>query len=571
MGRNCSENLSGKRLFLYFFIFCGCNLFRLCHSVKIEAEGENNVFITAGEIVVIDPTNTTASATHLLATLSALRTTVLNYQETLSSMQMAFQSQASSLQASFDSQVSSRASMIAAQYNTQLQSQQETLEFHQTCICTPQGRALFNISSITPIQFETARAVQVIHFEIDGVHYIAVSEQQNTTSNRVVNSHIYSFNGTDLTLTQSILTRGNYDMDVIFIDGDYYLAIAEFYDTYSRNGTTSDVWKWDRQTQKFMLYQNIPIIRWAEGVQFFVLGGSDAYLVIGGSPILLLKWNPVSRLFEPKQNFSSLTLYSVHNNSIHYYPYTLYRSSFSEIDGIPYLAFSAYGVAWANVCRYNSTTGLFDYFERFDGNRVRDIKFTVVPLALLSPDMAQSNSYLFQSVDRTITRNATYTNSSRSTTSAVVNASASSFGPAYPEPSSTFSSQSTIGAVFVVVANDGSSSSYISRWNGSSFQYYQDLPIAGAREVTPFSLGGSAYLSVASESGYGSSTVFVWNVAQQLFVPLESFSSVWPYTSYSTAYFSIGDRHFLALAAERSSTSFMTFSTIFEWNGCSFT
>ncbi|WP_148338850.1 hypothetical protein [Aquicella siphonis] len=117
----------------------------------------------------------------------------------------------------------------------------------------------------------------------------------------------------------------------------------------------------------------------------------------------------------------------------------------------------------------------------------------------------------------------------------------------------------------------------IYQWREGKFVEYQRIPGHGNEGAEFFTIGKRAFLAVASiESGpappfnlHSYSMIYEWDGKR--FFPFQQF---YAYASKSWKFFSIGKRHFLALAngvvPPASKAQADTSSTLFEWNGSRF-
>lgn len=474
-------------------------------AVEIESD-ETNLIVRAGDIIVKNPVN--ALDTALLVTISSMQQAIVQMNQTIIQQQKTIVQQQQQIAGMNDARMYPPRDW---QTINQVSAIHESIVWAVGALCSPQVKNLLNISTFPPILFPSSRAVRILHFVISGRDYIAISNQQNTSSNRVVDSVIFFFDGHVMTPIQHILTRGNYDMDYITINGASFIVIAAYLDTRLTlnasspyRGTNSDVWRWDPVSQQFLLYQSIEVNGgWAEGAKFVTLNDIP-HLIIGGAPIMIFRWSNETMLFESLQNLTTLTI--SRPNASGYYRTTvvgLYRVGFSEFGGRAFLALTSPGTG-VHVCEYDFATGLFEKLLTIPSVSPRDAQFAIV------------------------------------------------------------------GASFFlsVANNDATTPVFIYRWDGVGFQSFQNLSVFYTRGLKSFSFGGRSYLSVASESSPGSSMVYYWDGAQ--YSPLNSFSS-WPYYSYGTEFFSIGSRHFLGFAASQGADRmYDTKSALFEWNGCTF-
>ncbi|XP_027052515.1 thrombospondin-type laminin G domain and EAR repeat-containing protein-like [Pocillopora damicornis] len=93
------------------------------------------------------------------------------------------------------------------------------------------------------------------HFMIDKEHYMAIANREDSVTGWKLNSIIYKWSRHRFEVFQMFPTNGGSGFKFFTIDGDHYLAVAEFHDrsTYS---VDSSLYKWKRG--RFEKYQNFP-------------------------------------------------------------------------------------------------------------------------------------------------------------------------------------------------------------------------------------------------------------------------------------------------------------------------
>ncbi|MEW6532133.1 MAG: hypothetical protein AB1473_14955 [Thermodesulfobacteriota bacterium] len=108
--------------------------------------------------------------------------------------------------------------------------------------------------------------------------------------------------------------------------------------------------------------------------------------------------------------------------------------------------------------------------------------------------------------------------------------------------------------------------SAIHKWNGASFEKYQDLPTAGAMRWAAFTIDGNRYLAVANNyDGHThniESTVFRWNGVR--FDPIQQIPTKAATSCESIA---IDGKTYLAISNNFDDSTHNIDSKIYEWNG----
>src|SRR6266850_533978 len=132
------------------------------------------------------------------------------------------------------------------------------------------------------------------------------------------------------------------------------------------------------------------------------------------------------------------------------------------------------------------------------------------------------------------------------------------------------------GAPAQMTGGDSNVETLVYRWRDGAFVEHQRLPVPGGEDAEFFCISGRAFLAVASlRSGAGPYEMNVQSILYELrdgrLEPLQSFPT---FAAKQWRHFSIGARHFLALAQgvviEGVTSSHAAPSRIYEWNGSEF-
>ena len=104
------------------------------------------------------------------------------------------------------------------------------------------------------------------------------------------------------------------------------------------------------------------------------------------------------------------------------------------------------------------------------------------------------------------------------------------------------------------------------------FEKYQDVPTKGAFAVEQFSIDGSLFLGFASyydgNNGYNTeSYIYKLDDSTGKFVLYQTIDTK---GGFDMEYFTIADKHYLAVANLRDKTTFRLNSVIYQWNGTHF-
>ena len=104
------------------------------------------------------------------------------------------------------------------------------------------------------------------------------------------------------------------------------------------------------------------------------------------------------------------------------------------------------------------------------------------------------------------------------------------------------------------------------------FEKYQDLPTKGASAIEQFSIDGSLFLGFAnfydSNNGYNTNSyIYKLDDSTGRFVLYQTIDTI---GARDMEYFTIADKHYLAVANFRNKTTFRLNSAIYQWNGTHF-
>ena len=116
------------------------------------------------------------------------------------------------------------------------------------------------------------------HFMINSDHYLIVANDHNDKTHNI-DSKIYKWDSNidKFVLFQLIPTNGALDWEHFVIDNDHYLVVANCYNDLTVN-KNSKIYKWNINTNKFDLFQSIPI-NGAFDWKYFVIN-NDHYLAV---------------------------------------------------------------------------------------------------------------------------------------------------------------------------------------------------------------------------------------------------------------------------------------------------
>jgi hypothetical protein len=117
-------------------------------------------------------------------------------------------------------------------------------------------------------------------FTIGHESYLAVANHQETNTDPTTNSSLFRFNGTRFVPFQAILTQGARDWEFFTIDGQSYLAVANFFNSTSYS-VNSQIFRWSGSS--FVPFQSI-LTHGAHDWDFFsVNNGQSYYLAVANS------------------------------------------------------------------------------------------------------------------------------------------------------------------------------------------------------------------------------------------------------------------------------------------------
>lgn len=164
----------------------------------------------------------------------------------------------------------------------------------------------------------TSGAYDWEYFTIDGSVFLAVSNYKNDSTCNI-DSVIYKWNtGTSFFEEyQSIETNGASDWEYFSMNGDHYIAIANFYSDSIHN-INSRIYKWNTNTESFSLYQALPTNGAREWEYFEV--GENHFLMVANSfndisfniPSTIYIWNANQQQFTINQTLATIGAFDLH-------------------------------------------------------------------------------------------------------------------------------------------------------------------------------------------------------------------------------------------------------------------
>jgi len=172
----------------------------------------------------------------------------------------------------------------------------DDIRIYDRALTAPEIQSLYRANGppFTESQaISTVGATDWESFVIEGETYLAVANYYNDAGTFNVDSKIYKWNGSSFSEFQSIPTNGALDWESFTIDGEIYLAVAN-----SNNDTTrlidSKVYKWNGAS--FVEFQSIPT-QGGNDWEYFILDG-EHYLAIANYQgvsynvdSVIYKWN----------------------------------------------------------------------------------------------------------------------------------------------------------------------------------------------------------------------------------------------------------------------------------------
>ena len=130
-------------------------------------------------------------------------------------------------------------------------------------------------------------------FIIDGETYLAVSNYQDNSGNYNIYSKIYKWDGSSFVEIQSILTHGATQMESFTINGETYLAVANYFDG-SIYTLDSEIYKWNGSS--FVEIQSIPTSG-ARAWESFIIDG-ETYLAVANAQNVSMSFNIDSKIYK---------------------------------------------------------------------------------------------------------------------------------------------------------------------------------------------------------------------------------------------------------------------------------
>jgi len=130
-----------------------------------------------------------------------------------------------------------------------------------------------------------------------------------------------------------------------------------------------------------------------------------------------------------------------------------------------------------------------------------------------------------------------------------------------------FPPQSRPASPFSVASADANSAVY--RWDGAAFALFQTIPTHGARDCEFFAIGDDFFLAIANER-----TDSTYNVDSQIYrwdgTQFVEFQAIATQGAADWEFFTIGEDSFLAVANGYDDVSYNVDSRLYKWDGASF-
>ncbi len=325
-------------------------------------------------------------------------------------------------------------------------------------------------------EITTSGALDFESFIIDGESYLAVANYHNDSSYNNV-SKIYKWNGQEFIEIQSITTHAAADWESFEIDGVTYLAVANYYNGSSYN-INSVVYQWDGST--FSEVQSIPT-NGAWDFESFKING-EVYLAVanrynGSSYNInskIYKWN--TDAFVELQTLAT-------NGATHWESFIIENETYLAI---------------ANL-RNNSSYNIESKIYKWDGASFVEAQ------AILTNGAYDWENF---SIDgETYLSVANYYNgSTRNIDSKIYKWNNTSFDEIQSIPTNgalDWESFEVNGTTYLAVANHHNDATYnigsrLYKWNGASFDRVQNILTNGAFDWKSFTIDNEIYIAVAN-------------------------------------------------------------------------
>ena len=280
---------------------------------------------------------------------------------------------------------------------------------------------------------------------------------------------------------QDLPTQGAADVEHFTIDGSLFLAFSNYHGDIRKHKTSSMIYKMDKSTEKFILYQSLQT-RGAYGLEYFSIAGKHFLAVANhydGTHLLdsvIYQWN--GKLFVVFQGIST-------KGASHF--------AFFKINGEKYLAVANYydGRTYSTKSViYKWSSGKFNKFQEIPTEGALECTAFVINNDTTFIAFANHwNSQQKYSVQSTVFK--------WSGGHFVKQQSLQTYG------GRDVKSFNINGHTFLAFANyySGSShntNSFIYKWNGNKFVLFQSISTRGAIAWHPFVISGQTYLGVAN-------------------------------------------------------------------------
>ena len=305
---------------------------------------------------------------------------------------------------------------------------------------------------------------------------------------------------------QDLPTRGGSDVEHFTINGNRFLAFANFYSDTEEHNTDSFIYKQNDSTGNFFLYQTLGT-HGSIDMEYFKIGDQHYLAVANHYDATSYRQNSVIYQWSLSQEqfvvFQSIETFGAHS------------FDFFEITNGQFLAISNY---------YDgSSHSINSFIYKWSSNKFEKIQDIPTEGAVSSETFVISNETFIAFANHGTTQKQYSVQSAVFKWSGRQFVNLQSFQTYGALDVKSFSDN---GSTFLAFANyrhgvQHNINSPIYKWNGSNFVLFQSIPPRGAASLHPFMMCGQRFLGVASyyddDNGYNTMSV-VYRVSQEQFI-----------------------------------------------------
>ena len=344
---------------------------------------------------------------------------------------------------------------------------------------------------------------------------------------------------------QDLPTRGAVGVAHFTIDGNLFLAFANYRGDIKKYKTSSMIYKMDNSTGRLSLYQNLQT-RGAYGLEYFSIANKHFLAVptyYDGTyrvDSTVYQWN--GKLFVDFQKLST-------NGASHF--------TYFMVNGDSYLAVANYNGGSTHSTKsviYKWSSGKFNRFQDIPTEGALGCTAFVINRETFIAFANHNNSQHKYSVQSTVFE--------WSGGHFVKLQSLHTYG-AHDVKSFNINGHTFLGFANYDSRGKGITNSFIYKWNGNKFVLFQSISTRGAGAWCPFVINGLTYLGVANNRADGHKTPSV--VYQASGAQFMKYQEISTHGAFGMASFEYKGHTYLAVANYYNGQKYNVNSALYKW------